>query len=190
MIKEYAREKLSKKLENVHISKPFSFIEGNELVELLEGYMPSAFWQEYDYFTKYFNALKTDFARIKDISAIGQKEPVPLENIYVSLRLTGTAKERVIPVEKERKIIEEKLEKKDYTKTFTADVVLVDRKIIEDELIEKELERPAERARVLDAERAITDYNKLVFVGAPGSGKTTLLKHLALKSCTENLKVL
>jgi predicted NACHT family NTPase len=165
VIKEYAREKLSKKLGNVHISKPLSFIEGNELVELLEGYMPSAFWDEYDYFNKYFNTLKADFRRIKDISAIGQKEPVPLENIYVSLKLTGTAKER--------EILEDK-----------------DREVIEDELIKKEFEKPAERARVLDAERAINDYNKLVIVGAPGSGKTTLLKHLALKSCTENLKAL
>jgi energy-coupling factor transporter ATP-binding protein EcfA2 len=146
VIKEYAREKLSKKLENVHISKPLSFMEGNELVELLEEYMPSAFWDEYDYFNKYFNALKTEFERITDISAIGQKESVPLENIYVSLKLT--------------------------------------------EKIRKKLERPAEKARVVDAERAITDYNKLVIIGASGSGKTTLLKHLALKSCTENLKVL
>ncbi|MBE9593108.1 MAG: NACHT domain-containing protein, partial [Proteobacteria bacterium] len=122
-------------------------------------------FKEIEYFNTYFNALKTDFERIKDISAIGQKESVPLENIYVSLKLTEKVKEREIPVDKERKIIE-------------------------DELIKKELERPAERARVLNAERAITDYNKLVIVGAPGSGKTTLLKHLALKSCTENLKVL
>jgi HEAT repeat protein/energy-coupling factor transporter ATP-binding protein EcfA2 len=127
--------------------------------------MPNYFFKEIEYFNTYFNALKTDFERIKDISAIGQKESVPLENIYVSLRLTETVKEREIPVDKERKIIE-------------------------DELIKKELEKPAERARVFDAERAITDYNKLVIVGAPGSGKTTLLKHLALKSCTKNLKVL
>lgn len=30
--------------------------------------------------------------------------------------------------------------------------------------------------------------DKLVIVGAPGSGKTTLLKHLALKTCKENLE--
>jgi energy-coupling factor transporter ATP-binding protein EcfA2 len=165
VIKEHARENLSKSLEGVHIGKPLSLIEGNGLVELLEEYMPSAFWQEYDHFNKYFNAMKADFERIKDISAIGQKEPVPLENIYVSLRLTETVKEREIPVDKDRKIAEE-------------------------DLIKKELERPVERARVLDAERAITDYNKLVILGAPGSGKTTLLKHLALKSCTENIKLL
>jgi predicted NACHT family NTPase len=164
-ILEEAKDSVWASLRGARLDKLVKFIDGNQLVALLEKHMPSAFWEEYDYFTKYFNALKTEFERIKDISAIGQKESVPLENIYVSLKLTETAKERVIPVDK-------------------------DRKIIEDELIKKELEKPAERARVLDAERAINDYNKLVIVGAPGSGKTTLLKHLALKSCTENLKVL
>ena len=179
VIKEYAREKLSKKLGNVHISKPLSFIEGNELVELLEGYMPSAFWEEYDYFNKYFNAMKADFETIKDISAIGQKEPVPLENIYVSLRLsekikrsevlcdsiefTIKLKERESPIEKERTIVDEKTEPR------------------------KE-ERHAERERILDAERAVKEFDKLVIVGALGSGKTTLLKHLALKTCKENLE--
>jgi len=163
-ILEEAKDSVWASLRGARLDKLVKFIEGNQLVALLEKHMPSAFWQEYDYFTKYFNALKTEFETIKDISAIGQKESVPLENIYVSLRLTDTVKEREITVDK-------------------------DRKIIEDELIKKELEKPAERARVLDAERAITDYNKLVLVGAPGSGKTTLLKHLALKSCTENLKV-
>ncbi|NAS89941.1 hypothetical protein C4E24_09500, partial [ANME-1 cluster archaeon AG-394-G21] len=164
-ILEEAKDSLWASLRGASLDKLVKFIEGNQLVALLEKHLPSAFWQEYDNFNKYFNAMKADFERIKDISAIGQKAPVPLENIYVSLKLTETAKEREIPVDK-------------------------DRKIIEDELIKKELEKPAERARVLDAERAITDYNKLVIVGAPGSGKTTLLKHLALKSCTENLKAL
>jgi HEAT repeat protein/energy-coupling factor transporter ATP-binding protein EcfA2 len=164
-ILEEAKDSVWASLRGARLDKLVKFIDGDHLVALLEKHLPSAFWEEYDYFTKYFNALKADFARIKDISAIGRQEPVPLENIYVSLKLTETVKERVIPVDKDRKIIEE-------------------------ELIKKELERPAERARVLDAERAITDYNKLVIVGAPGSGKTTLLKHLALKSCTENIKVL
>ena len=164
-ILEEAKDSVWASLRGARLDKLVKFIDGNHLVALLEKHMPSAFWEEYDYFNKYFYALKTDFETIKDISAIGQKESVPLENIYVSLRLTETVKEREIPVDKERKIIE-------------------------DELIKKEFEKPAERARVFDAERAITDYNKLVIVGAPGSGKTTLLKHLALKSCTENLKVL
>jgi predicted NACHT family NTPase len=164
-IKNTAIESIRGKLKKSNLDKLLRFIDGNKLIELLDKHMPNYFFKEIEYFNTYFNALKTDFERIKDISAIGQKEPVPLENIYVSLKLTETVKEREIPVDE-------------------------DRKIVEDELIRKELEGPAERARVLDAERAITDYNKLVIVGAPGSGKTTLLKHLALKSCTENLKVL
>jgi HEAT repeat protein/energy-coupling factor transporter ATP-binding protein EcfA2 len=164
-IKNTALESIRGKLKKSNLDKLLRFIDGNKLIELLDKHLPNYFFKEIEYFNTYFNALKTDFERIKDISAIGQKEPVPLENIYVSLKLTETVKEREIPVDK-------------------------DRKIIEDEIIKKKLEKPAERARVLDAERAITDYNKLVIVGAPGSGKTTLLKHLALKSCTENLKAL
>ena len=164
-IKNTAIESIRGKLKKSNLDKLVRFIDGDKLIELLDKHLPNYFFKEIEYFNTYFNALKAKFETITDISAIGQKEPVPLENIYVSLKLTGTAKEREIPVDK-------------------------DRKIIEDELIKKESEKPAERARVLDAERAINDYNKLVIVGAPGSGKTTLLKHLALKSCTENLKVL
>jgi HEAT repeat protein/energy-coupling factor transporter ATP-binding protein EcfA2 len=143
--------------------------------------MPSAFWEEYDYFKKYFNAMKADFETIKDISAIGKKELVPLENIYVSLKVsekikrsevlcdsiefTIKLKERESPIEKERTIVDEKTEPR------------------------KE-ERRAERERILDAERAVKEFDKLVIVGALGSGKTTLLKHLALKTCKENLEKL
>ncbi|MBE9592218.1 MAG: hypothetical protein IMF19_01950, partial [Proteobacteria bacterium] len=87
-ILEEAKESFWASLRGARLDKLVKFIDGNQLVALLEKHMPSAFWEEYDYFTKYFNSLKTDFARIKDISAIGRQEPVPLENIYVSLRLT------------------------------------------------------------------------------------------------------
>ena len=80
-IKENARENISSMLAAVHVDKPVSFIAGGDLVGLLDRYMPSAFWDEYDYFNKYFNAMRADFTTIKDISAIGQREPVPLENI-------------------------------------------------------------------------------------------------------------
>jgi HEAT repeat protein len=125
--------------------------------------LPSAFWDEYDYFRKYFNALKTDFETIKDISAIGQKEPVPLENIYVSLRLIEKIREPVIGIEKEQKIFEENP-------------------------MEKEAEKHAEREKILDADKAVKGYDKLAIVGVPGSGKTTLLKHFALRTCKENLE--
>ncbi len=140
-----------------------TYIEGKQLVGLLDKHLPSAFWDEYDYFNKYFNAMKTDFETIKDISAIGQKEFVPLENIYVSLKLSEKTIEREIPIEKEWKIFEEKNR-------------------------EGEVEKRIEKERVIHAEKAIQDYDKLVIVGVPGSGKTTLLKYFALKTCKENLE--
>nr|CBH36822.1 hypothetical protein containing NACHT domain and HEAT-like repeats [uncultured archaeon] len=174
VIKEHARENLSKSLEGVHIGKPLSFIEGNELVELLEEYMPSAFWDEYDYFNKYFNALKTDFERIKDISAIGQKEPVLLENIYVSQRLA-----RILQGARKREFIEEAMKivesRVSGTSTHNLDVGM---------LHEKRFLMPY----VLNKRDPMVYPEKLVIVGVPGSGKTTLLKHLALKYCRENLE--
>lgn len=122
-INEDAKQSLSALLRGSSRDRDVTYIEGKRLVGLLENHLPSAFWEEYDYFNKYFNALKTDFETIKDISAIGQKEPVPLENIYVSLKLsektkmsevlcdsvefTIKLKEREIPIEKERSIAEE-----------------------------------------------------------------------------------
>ncbi|UCH88073.1 MAG: HEAT repeat domain-containing protein [Thermoplasmata archaeon] len=161
-IKGNAREKMSKSLKSVHIDKPISFMEGREIIDLLEEYLPSAFWDEYDHFNKYFNAMKLDFKEIKDFSAIGQKEPIPLEDIYVSLKVSKKQKERRILKEEEQKIFVEKLFK-------------------------EHVEREFKREYVLDAEKAIDDHNKLVILGNPGSGKTTLLKHLALKCCKENL---
>ena len=88
-ILEEAKDSVWASLRGARLDKLVKYIDGNQLVALLEKHMPSAFWEEYDYFTKYFNAMKADFERIKDISAIvGQKEPVPLENIYVSLKLS------------------------------------------------------------------------------------------------------
>ena len=139
------------------------FRDGNQLVDLIDKYLPSAFWDEYDYFTKYFEAMKSDFETIKDISAIGQREPIPLEDIYVSLRVSEKVTEREIPIDRELKIFEQ-------------------------DLMRTKPERGIERQRVIDADKAVKDYNRLVIVGAPGSGKTTLLKHLALSSCHENLK--
>jgi len=163
-ILEDAKQSLSASLRGSNLHKDVTYINGNQLVSLLEKHLPSAFWDEYDYFNKYFNAMKSEFETIKDITAIGQKEPIPLEEIYVSLRLCEKTTEREIPFEKEGKIFAE-------------------------ELIEKEMaERKAEREKVLDAEAALKDYDKLVIIGVPGSGKTTFLKHLALKSCKENLE--
>jgi predicted NACHT family NTPase len=161
---EEAKDSLWADLRDNKWDKLVTFVDGNQLVVLLDKHLPSAFWDEYDYFNKYFNAMKFEFETIKDITAIGQKEPIPLEEIYVSLRLYEKTTEREIPFEKERKIFAE-------------------------ESIEKEMEeRKAEREKVLDTEAALRDYDKLVIIGVPGSGKTTLLKYLALKTCKENIE--
>jgi len=163
-IPEDAKQSLSASLRGSNLHKDITYINGNQLVTLLDKHLPSAFWGEYDYFNKYFNAMKSEFETIKDITAIGQKEPIPLEEIYVSLRLCEKTTEHEVPFEKEGKIFAE-------------------------ELVEKEMaKRKAEREKVLDAEGALKDFDKLVIVGVPGSGKTTFLKHLALKSCKENLE--
>ena len=163
-IKEHAREGLSKLLENAHINKPLSFIEGGELIDLLDRYMPSVFWEEYDCFCKYFNEMKTDFEEINDFSAIGRQEPVPLENIYVSLRMIEPEIyiDWKIPSEKESESTKKK------------------RKRLGEERSSK--------AKLIYLEKAIKDFDKLVITGVPGSGKTTLLKHIALKTCKENLE--
>ena len=109
--------------------------------------------------------MKKDFETIKDISAIGQKDPIPLEQMYVSLKVSEKTREREIPLEKGRKIFDEEVIQK-----------------------EKEVERQTERVNIIDVDKALKDYRKFVIVGAPGSGKTTVLKHFALKSCKENLE--
>ena len=164
---EDAKDSLWADLRTDKTDKLVTLVDGNQLVTLLDKHLPSAFWEEYDYFTRYFNAMKTDFETIKDISAIGQQEPIPLEDIYVSLKLSEKTTEREIHTEKEKKIFEEEIKKKK---------------------VEKGLERGIERRRTVDADRAIREYGRLVIVGVPGAGKTTLLKHLALKLCQENLK--
>ena len=161
-ITEEAKDSMWAQFRTLNLDRLIKFIDDGRLVDFLDKHMPSAFWDEYDYFNKYCNAMKKDFEEIKDISAIGQKESIPLENIFVSLRVCEKVTEREIPLEKERKIFEEKW-----------------REIKE--------ERREEKTRILDAERAVKDFNKLVIVGVPGSGKTTLLKYIALKSCKENL---
>jgi HEAT repeat protein/SpoVK/Ycf46/Vps4 family AAA+-type ATPase len=138
--------------------------------------MPSAFWEEYDYFTKYFNALKTDFETITDISAIGRQEPVPLEKIYVSQRMVEP---RILQGTRKREFIEEAMKivgsRVSGTPAHNLDVGM---------LHEKRFLMPY----VLNKRDLMAYPEKLVIVGVPGSGKTTWLKHLALKYCRENLE--
>ncbi|MBI4650092.1 NACHT domain-containing protein, partial [Candidatus Desantisbacteria bacterium] len=157
-IKENARENISASL-NGSIHKPVSFITGVKVVELLDKHMPSVFWEEYDNFKRYFNAMRKDFEKINDVSAIGQKEPISLEDIYVSLK------------------VKEKIQENEF---FTKN----EQETSEDNGITKFIERE----RIFDSGKAFKEINRLVIVGVPGSGKSTLLKHFALKFCKENLE--
>lgn len=154
---------------NPHIQRVVACIDGYNLVDLFDKYLPSAFWEEYDHFNKYYNAMKKEFEKIKDISAIGQKESVELEKIYVSLQLTEKHKPRIEMIERREK----ELEKPEYTL---------------EELPERE--RMEETSIEIGADDAVEKFRKLIVVGAPGSGKTTLLKHLAITSCKANLETL
>ena len=169
-ILEEAKDSLWASLRGVRLDKLVKVIGGHQLITLLERHLPSAFWEEYDYFSKYFTAMKTDFETIKDVTAIGLQEPVPLENTYVSLKLS----EKI----KTSEVVEDSIK-------FTIKVkepgihIKKERAFAEDK-----------RERIIDAERAVKEFDKLVIVGTPGSGKTTLLKHLALKTCKTNLEQL
>jgi HEAT repeat protein len=163
---EEANESFRACLRGTNLEKLVTCIDGNQLIRLLDKHFPSAFWDEYDLFNKYFNAMQRDFTTIKDISAIGQREAVSLEQIYVSMRVSEEVEVRELPPEQEWKIFDEKrAERRDQKAS---------------------LQR--ERTKVVDSDRAVTDYKRLVIIGNPGSGKTTLLKHLALKWCRENLE--
>jgi len=189
---EDAKDSFCAALRGGRLDRLVSCIDGNHLILLLEKHLPSAFWDEYDYFNKYFNAMREDFEKVKDISAIGQKESIPLEEIYVSLKLSeedGEDKARMgASIGASRMNIGASQLK--LSKERKEDKIAPERKweIFREEADGRKKERPAEKARVMDAERAVGSDDRLVIVGAPGSGKTTLLKHLALKSCKENLE--
>ncbi len=163
---EGAKESLTRSLKSTNLHKLVTHIDGNKLVDLLDEYFPSVFWEEYDYFNRYFHAMRKEFETIKDVIAIGQKKPVPLEDVYVSLRLS-------VKIEDESR-----------------DEERIDIHKIEEEIDEKReiIEERHEKERIFDADDAAKKFDRVIIVGAPGSGKTTLLKHLALKSCKENLE--
>jgi HEAT repeat protein/GTPase SAR1 family protein len=170
-IKNTAIESINGELEDSHLNKLVKFIDIEKLIDLIDKHMPSAFWEEYDYFNKYCISMRQEFAEIKDVSAIGQRESVPLDRIYVSLRL-------IEPDKSQMKEEIDRIPEKIYEDKF--------RKEIKSEEIKKDKREFKEK--IYDAERAIKEFKKLVLVGVPGSGKTTLLRHLVLKSCIENLK--
>ena len=161
-------ESIKGSLKGFNLDKLLSFFDGSKVVDLLEKHMPDYFFNEIECYTRYFNKMKEDFESIRDIAAIGQKEPVPLETIYVSLKLSQEIRRPEFPLEK------------DQTEYRIDD---------EKEMQSMELwrETTERRDRVMDVDSAVKSFNRMVIVGAPGAGKTTLLKHLALKYCKENI---
>ncbi len=162
-----AQESIEDQLKRLGYYKSIRFFDGKKLVELIDEYMPSFFWEEYEHFNKYFNAMKQEFETIEDVTALGQREPIPLEDVYVSLRLSEK-REHEIPMEKEMSEAQE----------------------YESEELERRhpIGEKAKREQVFDADEAVKRFDRVVIVGVPGSGKTTLMKHVALKSCKENLE--
>ncbi|MCK4765966.1 MAG: HEAT repeat domain-containing protein [Candidatus Aminicenantes bacterium] len=165
-----AIESIQGEINTSLINSPITFFDGNKIVDFLDEHMPKYFFIEIECFNKFFTAMKDDFQTIRDVLAIGQRKGVPLERIYVSLKLVDTKGDRrELPV----------IDPAEENKIFSPE-------IIEKKEREKETLRPIER--VMDVYKALKDYQKMVVVGAPGAGKTTLLKHLALKYCLENIQ--
>lgn len=55
---EEAKDSLWASLRGAKLDKLVTTVDGNQLVALLEKHLPSALWEEYDYFSKYFNAMR------------------------------------------------------------------------------------------------------------------------------------
>lgn len=164
-----AIESIKGRLKKSNLDKLVSFFDGGKVVDLLDTHMPDYFFKEFKAFEAYFNAMKTDFQTIRDVSAIGQREAVWLENIYVSLKVS----------EKSERDMDMPMDADEASKIFDGnEMALPERKRI----------REIGRGRVMDADTAVKNFHRLVVVGAPGAGKTTLLKHMALKACKENIE--
>ncbi len=164
-----AIESIKGKLKKSNLDKLVNFSDGHKVVDLLDTHMPGYFFNEYEAFMTYFNAMKEDFQTIRDVSAVGQREAVPLEHIYVSLKVS----------ENSERGMDMAMEADEVLKTFDGREL---------ERLERKRQREVRRGRVMDADAAVKNYHRLVVVGAPGAGKTTLLKHMALKSCKENIE--
>ncbi|NVM29248.1 MAG: HEAT repeat domain-containing protein [Candidatus Helarchaeota archaeon] len=137
--------------------------DGTWLINQIDENYPAYFSPEFNYFDKYFKAMKSDFETIKDISAVGQKQPIPLEELYVPLRLSEKRKNRTMVNEEGIELIS----KKDYY----VDV---------EEYLETDIN--------VSSEYILKNYKKVIILGNPGSGKTTLLKYFALRCCKENIE--
>ncbi len=122
-----------------------------------------------EFFLQYMNALKRDVEINDDLFALGWKEPVNLEKIYVPLKLIRKKEDHEIPVDRdpetELKITDDRLKENGRKPGFTA-----------------------AHEQVIDADRLLKDHSLLVLLGPPGAGKTTLLKYLICKTCKTNIE--
>ena len=157
--KEFARE-----YEAQHPA--LRFLDGPDLVALLDQHMPELFWREREFFQSYYTALKQQTATIRDLQPFELEEPLELKKVYVSLRLEGT---RGDEAELERQARRGR------------------RKPSDDGMLEQTEHLRAAGAR-LSIEEARESFARLVIVGDPGSGKTTLLRHLALTLAEQHLE--
>ncbi|MGD2091051.1 MAG: HEAT repeat domain-containing protein [Candidatus Aminicenantes bacterium] len=162
-ISENAKESISGQLRAVGCYKSIHFFDGNKLVELVEQYIPDFFGKEYNYFNRYFKMMKKDFETIRDISSIGQRETIGLEDIYVSLKLSEKSIKQDFPVE-------------------------TGGEIFDDNWMSKKPEGVVEKAQIISPDAAVRKFNRIVILGAPGAGKTTMLKYLAIRFCKENIE--
>ncbi|MCK4613922.1 MAG: HEAT repeat domain-containing protein, partial [Thermoplasmata archaeon] len=182
-----ARESISKTLESVNIYKRISFIPCDRLVDLIDNHMPEFFFGEYESFVRYLNAVMKNIRKM-DLSAIGRREPMPLERIFVHLRLReaerfsseALAESRralSIPLEGESKPVEDMGTEGIHPPAGT---------ISKMEFLR---EGPARERTYRDIHEMLEENSgrNFVILGKPGSGKTTLLKYLALHHIKENI---
>ncbi|MDQ1350505.1 MAG: hypothetical protein QG657_807 [Acidobacteriota bacterium] len=89
----------------------------------------------------YIEEIKKNSQIINNVSAFSRRNEIPLEEIYIPVKL-----------------------KEINLESWTQ-----------------------EKTRIMEPETAVTNYPRMVILGAPGAGKTTLLKYLALHFCQKYL---
>jgi len=82
-IKNTAMESICGKLEGANLNRLVTFIDGDKLVTLIDKNWKEYFWSEYENFNAYFKAMQKQFTPIAEVTAIGQKEPVPLDKMVL-----------------------------------------------------------------------------------------------------------
>ncbi len=90
-INKEAINSIHKELQSLNFA--VKFINGEELVKLIDNYMPMFFFTEFDFFQSYYDALKKEFRRIHETTFLGGPKDIGVEEIFVKLRLAPKVKE-------------------------------------------------------------------------------------------------